>query len=104
MEEKTRDSSNEEEQSVKMDISYENLNLEEINMDLPEMVSYKDGLMNGDLDILLVFTPGFETSVISYSDGKHPNIDVYYNPAEEFSQGQCLDLNTVYYQIIRTSY
>lgn len=46
---------------------------------------YKDQVLSGDLDVLIVFEDGFDEAVIEFEDNIHPNVNTFYNPSEEYS-------------------
>lgn len=46
----------------------------------------KGQIRSGDLDMLLIFDPNFDRAVADYEGGSVPEVQVYYNPSEDYSQ------------------
>ncbi|BCN28976.1 ABC transporter permease [Anaeromicropila herbilytica] len=52
-----------------------------------DIKAYKDGILKGKKDVLVVFDQGFLDSITNYKDGdKIPEVKTYYNPSEDYSQ------------------
>lgn len=69
-----------------------NSHLKEFNIQmtqgrLAEIEQYKKDIFEGRLDSLVVFEKHFDETIASYESGvKFPQIEVYYNPTEDYSQ------------------
>lgn len=50
-----------------------------------ELDSIKDDILNGDVDLLIVFGENFSEDVNAYEDVKAPDVKTYYNPSEDYS-------------------
>lgn len=47
---------------------------------------FKDGILNGSKDLLIVFDEGFMDKILNYKEGDPiPEVKTYYNPSEEYS-------------------
>jgi len=57
----------------------------------------KDGILNGEVDLLVRFPADFETTITNYDqvDYQLPEIYTYYNPGEKYSNNSYYLLNTV---------
>jgi len=65
----------------KINVSYENL---DSGLDVKESQLAKD-MKAGDVDVIISFDQAFDESIVNYKVEDHPNINVYYNPGEEYS-------------------
>jgi sodium transport system permease protein len=52
-------------------------------------------IRSGDLDMLLLFDPDFDRAVADYEGGKLPEVQIYYNPSEDFSQSAYYKVDAV---------
>jgi len=48
--------------------------------------SLKEKIKTGELDVLITFDKSFDEAVTNYEKEKHPNINTFFNPSEEYSQ------------------
>ena len=60
-----------------------------------DMDAIKEQIRSGDLDMLLVFDPDFDASVDDYEAASLPEVQVYYNPSEDFSQSAYYKVDAV---------
>jgi len=51
-----------------------------------DMDTAKEQIRSGDLDMLLIFDQDFDQAVTNYEGGALPEVQIYYNPSEDFSQ------------------
>lgn len=52
-------------------------------------------IRSGDLDMLLIFDSDFDRAVADYEGGRLPEVQVYYNPSEDFSQSAYYKVDAV---------
>jgi sodium transport system permease protein len=55
-------------------------------IDSTAMDTTKDEILEGDIELLLVFPDTFEANIDAYEVATKPDLDLFYNPSEEYSQ------------------
>jgi sodium transport system permease protein len=55
-------------------------------IDSTAMNTTKDEILEGDTELLLVFPDTFEANINAYEVATKPDLDLFYNPSEEYSQ------------------
>ncbi len=55
-------------------------------IDSTAMDTTKDEILEGDTELLLVFPDTFEANINAYEVATKPDLDLFYNPSEEYSQ------------------
>jgi sodium transport system permease protein len=71
-------------ESFKTHIKSEAVQVEFI--DYAVMATTKDEILEGDTELLIVFPDTFEANIEAYEVATKPDIDLFYNPSEEYSQ------------------
>ena len=71
-------------ESFKTYIESEIVQVEYIDSTAMDMT--KDEILEGDTELLLVFPDTFEANINAYEVATKPDLDLFYNPSEEYSQ------------------
>lgn len=68
-----------------LDQKEEQFGIHVIYEDSDKLSEAKEKIKSSTLDVLIVLEDGFDGAVEDYKDSAHPDIDTFYNPAEEYS-------------------